>query len=141
MVLLAAALSGCTSDQSEPAGIGNVDMSVTLATPPSGPNEQIDTVDVSFYCEGIDPVLGVPRPPQSSPETFTINTATSQGPEPYNTIGLFEKQGLPAGPCHFDFFAVSNTGNTECTGELTLVISTSMTTSFEVVLACIHTPR
>jgi exo-beta-1,3-glucanase (GH17 family) len=142
--MLASALAGCSSssDQSEsPAGIGNVDMAVTLATPPSGPNEQIDTVDVSFYCEGIDPVLGVPRPAQSSPETFTINTSTSQGPEPYNTIGLFEKQGLPAGPCHFDFFAVSNTGNTECTGELTLVVSTDMTTSFEVVLACIHTPR
>ncbi|MGB5696283.1 MAG: hypothetical protein WBM46_11560, partial [Polyangiales bacterium] len=105
----AVALTGCSSEQSE-AGIGNVDMAVTLATPPSGPNEQIDTVDVSFYCEGIDPVLGVPRPPQSSPEAFTINTSTSQGPEPKNTIGLFEKQGLPAGPCHFDFSAVSNSG-------------------------------
>jgi hypothetical protein len=136
----AVALTGCSSEQSE-AGIGNVDMAVTLATPPSGPNEQIDTVDVSFYCEGIDPVLGVPRPPQSSPEAFTINTSTSQGPEPKNTIGLFEKQGLPAGPCHFDFSAVSNSGNTECTGKLTLVVATNATTSGEVVLACIHTPR
>ncbi len=86
-------------------------------------------------------MLGVPRPPQSSPETFTINTSTSQGPEPKNTIGLFEKQGLPAGPCHFDFSAVSNSGNTECTGKLTLVVATNATTSGEVVLACIHTPR
>jgi exo-beta-1,3-glucanase (GH17 family) len=138
--MLAVALAGCSSEQPE-AGIGNVDMAVTLATPPSGPNEQIDTVDVSFYCEGIDPVLGVPRPPQSSPEAFTINTSTSQGPEPKNTIGLFEKQGLPAGPCHFDFSAVSNSGNTECTGKLTLVVATNATTSGEVVLACIHTPR
>ncbi len=50
----AVALTGCSSEQSE-AGIGNVDMAVTLATPPSGPNEQIDTVDVSFYCEGSRP--------------------------------------------------------------------------------------
>ncbi len=109
--VFAVALPGCSSDQTE-AGVGDVDMAVTLATPPSGPNEQIDTVDVSLYCEGVDPVLGVPRPPQSSPEEFTINVATSQGPEPYNTIGLFEKQGLPAGPCTFSFSAVSNSGNT-----------------------------
>ena len=126
----AVALPGCTSDQTQsPEGIGSVDMTVTLATPPSGPNEQIDTVEVSLFCEGIDPVLGVPRPAQSSPETFTINASTSQGPEPYNTIGLFEKQGLPAGPCHFEFFAVSNTGNTECTGELSVVVNTDSTTS------------
>ena len=138
----AVALPGCTSDQTQsPEGIGSVDMTVTLATPPSGPNEQIDTVNVSLFCEGIDPVLGVPRPAQSSPETFTINVSTSQGPEPYNTIGLFEKQGLPAGPCHFEFFAVSNTGNTECTGKLSVVINTDSTTPGEVVLACIHTPR
>ena len=68
-------------------------MTVTLATPPAGPNEQIYAVDVSLWCDGVDPVLGVPRPPQSSPETFTINTSTSQGPEPKNTIGLLEKQG------------------------------------------------
>jgi len=147
VILLAAAafavaLPGCTSDQTQsPEGIGSVDMTVTLATPPSGPNEQIDTVNVSLFCEGIDPVLGVPRPAQSSPETFTINVSTSQGPEPYNTIGLFEKQGLPEGDCYFSFSAVSNTGNTECTGELTVAIVTNMTTSFEVVLACIHTPR
>jgi len=116
-------------------------MKVTLATPPSGPNEKIDTVDVSLWCEGIDPVLGVPRPPQSAPEQFSINTSTSQGPEPYNTIGLFEKQGLPAGNCHFSFSAVSNSGNTECTGELTVAVATNQTTSGEVVLACIHTPR
>jgi len=138
----AVALPGCTSDQAQnPEGLGSVDMAVTLATPPSGPNEQIDTVNVSLFCEGIDPVLGVPRPAQSSPETFTINVSTSQGPEPYNSIGLFEKQGLPAGPCHFEFFAVSNTGNTECTGTLSVVISTDSTTPGEVVLACIHTPR
>ncbi len=138
---LAVALAGCSSEQSEPAGIGNVDMTVTLATPPSGPNEQIDEVNVSLWCAGIDPVLGVPRPPQSSPEMFTINTSTSQGPEPKNTIGLFEKQGLPAGPCTFMFTAASNTGNTECTGELTVVVNTNATTVGEVVLACIHTPR
>ena len=139
---LAATLAGCTSDQGEPPGIGNVDMEVTLATPPAGPNEQIDTVNVSFWCEGTDPVLGVPRPPQSNPETFTINTSTSQGPEPYNTIGLFEKQGIPAGNCHFTYTATSNTGNTECTGEASPVtVVTDQTTSFEVVLACIHTPR
>jgi exo-beta-1,3-glucanase (GH17 family) len=138
----AVALPGCTSDQTQsPEGIGSVGMAVTLATPPSGPNEQIDAVNVSLYCEGIDPVLGVPRPAQSSPESFTINVSTSQGPEPYNTIGLFEKQGLPAGPCHFEFFAVSNTGNTECTGNLSVVINTDSTTQGEVVLACIHTPR
>ncbi len=138
----AVALPGCSSDQTQsPEGIGSVGMTVTLATPPSGPNEQIDTVDVSLFCEGIDPVLGVPRPAQSSPETFTINVSTSQGPEPYNTIGLFEKQGLPAGPCHFEFFAVSNTGNTECTGNLSVVINTDSTTQGEVILACIHTPR
>ncbi|MBW2160165.1 MAG: hypothetical protein JRH14_09410, partial [Deltaproteobacteria bacterium] len=90
---------------------------------------------------GIDPVLGVPRPPQSSPETFTINTSASQGPEPKNTIGLFEKQGLPAGPCHFSFAAESNTGNTQCTGELTLAVMSDMTTGGEVILDCIHTPR
>ena len=141
-LVLAAALAGCSSDQTEsPEGIGSVDMKVTLATPPSGPNEQIDAVDVSLWCEGIDPVLGVPRPPQSSPETFTINTSTSQGPEPYNAIGLFEKQGLPAGNCHFAFSAVSNSGNTECTGELTVAVATNETTQSEVVLACIHTPR
>ena len=116
-------------------------MTVTLATPPSGPNEQIDTVNVSLFCEGIDPVLGVPRPAQSSPETFTINVSTSQGAEPYNTIGLFEKQGLPAGPCHFEFFAVSNSGNTECAGKLSVVINTDWTTQGEVVLACVHAPR
>ncbi|MBT8450379.1 MAG: hypothetical protein KJO40_00290 [Deltaproteobacteria bacterium] len=138
----AVALPGCTSDQTQsPEGIGSVDMTVTLATPPSGPNEQIDTVNVSLFCEGIDPVLGVPRPAQSSPEIFTINVSTSQGPEPYNTIGLFEKQGLPAGPCHFEFFAVSNTGNTECTGKLSVVVNTDSTTPGEVVLACIHAPR
>ncbi|NNC74224.1 MAG: hypothetical protein HKN93_01810, partial [Acidimicrobiia bacterium] len=117
-------------------------MEVTLATPPAGPNEQIDAVEVSFWCEGTDPVLGVPRPPQSNPETFTINTATSQGPEPYNTIGLFEKQGIPAGACHFSYTATSNTGNTVCTGEASPVqVVTDQTTSFEVVLACIHSPR
>ena len=138
----AVALPGCTSDQTgSPEGIGSVDMTVTLATPPSGPNEQIDAINVSLWCAGIDPVLGVPRPAQSSPETFTINVSTSQGPEPYNTIGLFEKQGLPEGDCYFSFSAVSNTGNTECTGEITVAIVTNMTTSFEVVLACIHTPR
>jgi len=138
---LALALAGCSSEQSAPSGIGNIDMTVTLSTPPSGPNEQIDAVDVSFYCDGVDPVLGVPRPSQSAPEQFTINTATSQGPEPKNTIGLFEKQGLPAGNCHFDFFAVSNTGNTECTGKLTLAVATNQTTEGNVVLACIHTAR
>jgi exo-beta-1,3-glucanase (GH17 family) len=116
-------------------------MTVTLATPPSGPNEQIDAVDVSLYCDGIDPVLGVARPPQSNPETFTINTSTSQGAEPYNTIGLLEKQGLPEGNCYFSFSAVSNTGNTECTGALTVAITTDATTQSEVVLACIHNPR
>jgi exo-beta-1,3-glucanase (GH17 family) len=116
-------------------------MTVTLATPPSGPNEQIDTVDVSLYCDGVDPVLGVPRPPQSAPETFSINVATSQGPEPKNTIGLFEKQGLPAGNCYFSFAAASNTGNTQCTGELTVAVATNETTDGTVVLACIHTPR
>ncbi len=139
---LAVALSGCSSEQPQGAeGIGSVGMTVTLATPPSGPNEQIDTVDVSLYCDGVDPVLGVPRPPQSAPETFSINVATSQGPEPYNTIGFLEKQGLPAGNCYFSFAAVSNTGNTECTGELTVAIATNETTQSEVVLACIHTPR
>ena len=138
----AATLAGCTSDQNQNSeGVGSIDMTVTLATPPSGPNEQIDTVDVSLWCEGVDPVLGVPRPPQSNPETFSINVATSQGPEPYNTIGLLEKQGLPAGDCHFSFTAASNTGNTECTGELTVAIVTNETTQSEVVLACIHTPR
>ena len=137
---LAVALPGCSSDQPEP-GIGNLDMAVTLATPPAGPNEQIDTVDVELYCDGIDPVLGVPRPPQSDPETFSINVATSQGPEPYNTIGLLEKQGLPAGNCYLSFNAVSNTGNTECTGEITVPIVTDQTAQSEVVLACIHTPR
>jgi hypothetical protein len=116
-------------------------MAVTLNTPPAGPNEQIDTVNVSLYCDGIDPVLGVPRPPMNNPETFTINVSTSQGPEPYNTIGLLEKQGLPAGNCYLAFTAVSNTGNTECTGEITVAIVTNETTSSEVVLACIHTPR
>ena len=140
-VMLTVALAGCSSDQSEPQGVGNVGMEVTLATPPAGPNEQIDTVDVSFYCDGVDPVLGVPRPPQSSPEEFTINTATSQGPEPKNTIGLFEKQGLPAGNCYFSFSAASNTGNTQCTGELTVAVVTNETTEGTVVLACIHTPR
>ncbi|MBW1758426.1 MAG: hypothetical protein JRJ80_19970, partial [Deltaproteobacteria bacterium] len=139
---VAVALPGCASDQSQGAeGVGNVDMTVTLATPPSGPNEQIDAINVSFYCDGIDPVLGVPRPPQSSPETFTINTSASQGAEPKNTIGLFEKQGLPAGPCHFSFAAESNTGNTQCTGELTLAVMSDMTTGGEVILDCIHTPR
>ena len=137
----AVAFAGCTSDQTDPPGIGSVDMTVTLATPPAGPNEQIDGVFVELYCDGIDPILGVPRPPMSSPETFTINTSTSQGPEPKNTIGLLEKQGLPAGNCYFTFFAVSNTGNTECTGDLTVQISTNQTTQSEVVLACIHTPR
>ena len=140
---LAVTLAGCSTDTTQDtSGIGSVDMTVTLATPPAGPNEQIDAVEVSFWCEGTDPVLGVPRPPQSNPETFTINTATSQGPEPYNTIGLFEKQGIPAGPCHFFYTAVSNTGNTECTGEASpVMVMTNQTTSFEVVLACIHTPR
>ncbi|MGB5416351.1 MAG: hypothetical protein WBN01_17085, partial [Polyangiales bacterium] len=138
----AVALPGCTSDQTQSSeGIGSVDMTVTLAAPPSGPNEQIDAINVSLWCAGIDPVLGVPRPAQSSPETFTINVSTSQGPEPYNTIGLFEKQGLPEGDCYFSFSAVSNTGNTECTGEVTVAIVTNVTESFEVVLACIHTPR
>ena len=137
---LAVALPGCSSDQPEP-GVGNVDMAVTLATPPAGPNEQIDSVEVSFWCDGVDPVLGVPRPPQSAPEIFTVNTSTSQGPEPKNTIGLFEKQGIPAGNCEFTFSAVSNTGNTECNGEITVAVVTNETTSFEVVLACIHTPR
>jgi hypothetical protein len=138
----AVALSGCSSDQTQGAeGVGNVGMEVTLGTPPAGPNEQIDAVDVSFYCDGIDPVLGVPRPPQSSPEEFTINTSTSQGPEPKNTIGLFEKQGLPAGNCYFSFAAASNTGNTQCTGELTVAVQTGQTTEGTVVLACIHTPR
>ena len=147
VILLAAAafavaLPSCTSDQTQsPEGIGSVGMAVTLATPPSGPNEQIDTVNVSLFCDGIDPVLGVPRPAQSSPETFTINVSTSQGPEPYNTIGLFEKQGLPAGPCTFTFTAVSNTGNTECTGEVTVMVNTNKTADGNVVLACIHTPR
>ena len=140
--MLAAALQGCNSGGSQgPEGVGNVGMEVTLATPPAGPNEQIDTVDVSFYCDGVDPVLGVPRPPQSSPEEFTINTSTSQGPEPKNTIGLFEKQGLPAGNCYFSFAAASNTGNTQCTGELTVAVATNETTEGTVVLACIHTPR
>jgi ribosomal protein L14 len=116
-------------------------MAVTLATPPAGPNEQIDTVNVELYCDGIDPVLGVPRPPMSNPETFSINVSTSQGPEPKNTIGLLEKQGLPAGNCYLAFTAVSNTGNTECTGEITVAIVTDQTTPSEVVLACIHTPR
>ena len=138
---LATVFAGCSSDSSAPQGIGNLEMELTLATPPSGPNEQIDDVFVSFYCDGIDPVLGVPRPPQSSPEEFTVNVATSQGPEPKNTIGLFEKQGLPAGDCFFTFFAQSNTGNTECTGNLTVPVSTDQTTQSEVVLACIHTPR
>jgi len=139
---MAVAVTGCSSDQSPGAeGIGSVDMTVTLAQPPAGPNEQIDTVEVSLYCDGVDPVLGVPRPPQSSPEEFSINVATSQGPEPYNTIGLLEKQGLPAGNCYFSFAAVSNTGNTECTGQLTVAIATNETTQSEVVLACIHTPR
>ena len=137
---LAVALPGCSSDQPEP-GVGNVDMAVTLATPPAGPNEQIDSVEVSFWCDGVDPVLGVPRPPQSAPEIFTVNTSTSQGSEPKNTIGLFEKQGIPAGNCEFTFSAVSNTGNTECNGEITVAVVTNETTSFEVVLACIHTPR
>ena len=139
--MLAAAFAGCTSDQSEPAGIGNVDMTVTLATPPSGPNEQIDDVFVSLYCDGIDPVLGVPRPPQSTPEEFTINVATTEGSEPYNTFGFFEKQGLPAGKCTFTFLAESNTGNTTCTGKLEVMVATDATTDGEVVLACIHTPR
>ena len=139
---LAVALPGCTSDQTQsPEGIGSVDMTVTLATPASGPNEQIDAINVSLWCAGVDPVLGVPRPPQSSPETFTINVSTSQGPEPYNTIGLFEKQGLPEGDCYFSFSAVSNTGNTECTGEVTVMVSTNETADGNVVLACIHTPR
>ncbi|MGB5546510.1 MAG: hypothetical protein WBM74_08065, partial [Polyangiales bacterium] len=116
-------------------------MAVTLATPPAGPNEQIDTVNVELYCDGLDPVLGVPRPPMSNPETFSINVSTSQGPEPKNTIGLLEKQGLPAGNCYLAFTAVSNTGNTECTGEITVAIVTDQTTPSEVVLACIHTPR
>ena len=138
----AVALAGCSSDQTQGSeGIGSVDMTVTLATPPSGPNEQIDAIDVVLYCDGVDPVLGVPRPPMSNPETFTINTSTSQGAEPYNTIGLLEKQGLPAGNCYFAFSAVSNPGNTECTGELTVQVSTNQTTQSEVVLACIHTPR
>ena len=127
-LMLAVALSGCSSDQTQGAeGVGNVGMTVTLATPPSGLNEQIDAVDVSFYCDGIDPVLGVARPPQSSPETFRINTSASQGPEPKNTIGLLEKQGLPAGNCYFSFAAVSNTGNTECTGEVTVAPSAGVT--------------
>ncbi|MGB5524992.1 MAG: hypothetical protein WBM96_20645, partial [Polyangiales bacterium] len=137
---LAVALPGCSSDQPEP-GVGNLDMAVTLAQPPSGPNEQIDTVDVSLYCEGIDPILGSPRPPMSAPEKFTINVATSQGPEPKNTIGLLEKQGLPAGKCVLTFNAVSNTGNTECNGEIEVMIQTDQTEDTEVVLACIHTPR
>ncbi len=124
LTTMAAYLAGCASDSSSPEGIGSVDMTVTLATPPSGPNEQIDEVAVSLWCDGIDPVLGVPRPPQSSPEEFTINVSTSQGPEPYNTIGLLEKQGLPAGKCYFTFLAVSNTGNTECTGDLEVQIQT-----------------
>jgi exo-beta-1,3-glucanase (GH17 family) len=116
-------------------------MTVTLATPPSGPNEQIDSIDVSLWCDGVDPVLGVPRPPQGNPETFSINVSTSQGPEPKNTIGLLEKQGLPAGNCYFEFAAWSNTGNTECTGDLQVQINTNQTTQSEVVLACIHSPR
>ena len=140
--VLTLSLAGCASDQTQRLeGLGSVEMALTLATPPSGPNEQIDTVNVSLFCEGIDPVLGVPRPAQSSPETFTINVSTSQGPEPYNTIGLLEKQGLPAGPCHFEFFALSNTGNTECTGTFSVVISADSSTPSQVVLACIHTPR
>ena len=47
------ALAGCTSDQTDPPGIGSVDMTVTLATPPSGPNEQIDEVFVELYCDGV----------------------------------------------------------------------------------------
>ena len=93
LTAMSVAAAGCSSDQSQPEGIGSVDMTVTLATPPAGPNEQIDEVAVSLWCDGIDPVLGVPRPPQSSPEQFTINVSTSQGPEPKNTIGLLEKQG------------------------------------------------
>ena len=141
LTAMAVTAAGCSSDQSQPEGIGSVDMRVTLATPPSGPNEQIDEVAVTLWCDGVDPVLGVPRPPQSSPEQFTINVSTSQGPEPYNTIGLLEKQGLPAGNCFFTFSAVSNTGNTECTGDLQVQIQTDETTQSEVVLACIHTPR
>ena len=141
-LILALGLSGCSSDQTQGnEGVGNVGMTVTLATPPSGPNERIDAVNVSLWCDGTDPVLGVPRPPQSSPEEFTINTSTSQGPEPKNTIGLFEKQGLPAGNCYFSFAAASNTGNTQCTGELTVAVVTNETTEGTVVLACIHTPR
>ena len=134
-------LASCATDSTPPPGIGSVEMEVTLATPPAGPNEQIDAVDVSLWCDGVDPVLGVPRPPQANPEQFTVNTATSQGPEPYNTIGLLEKQGLPQGNCYFEFYAISNSGNTECTGELTVAITTDQTTQSEVVLACIHQPR
>ena len=138
---LAVAVAGCSSEQSPPAGVGNLDMEVTLATPPSGPNEQLDNVDVSLWCDGIDPVLGVARPPQSNPETFSINVSTSQGPEPYNPIGLLEKQGLPAGNCYLSFSAVSNSGNTVCTGDIVVQVATNQTTQSEVVLACIHEPR
>ena len=53
-------------------------MTVTLAAPPSGPNEQIDTVAVELWCDGIDPVLI--RTIARDPGGYYINIHTTAVP-------------------------------------------------------------
>ena len=133
MVLTCAALAfafvGCTS--SDGPQTGGVEATLTLDADASvsgvdGVNQHITTIDVCVDCQGaIDPVTGAPWPT----ECFDVNVNTSEGNDPTDTkdtLGVFKKEGLPAGSCIVTLNATSDNGEMTCGGSGVVTIDPSI---------------
>ena len=133
----ALALGGCTSDGASTGGI-----EATLSLDAGATTKQIDTVTVTVSCDGTDPITGLPWPS----ETFDVDVSTSEGNnplDPKNTLGVFKKEGLPAGNCTVTLTAVSDDGAMQCGGQMTniSVVAGRDNTFVTIVVNCITDAR
>ncbi|MBW2159899.1 MAG: hypothetical protein JRH14_08015, partial [Deltaproteobacteria bacterium] len=134
---LAFAFAGCTSDQ---ASTGGIDAALTLDA--DAVVKHITTVTVTIDCTGIDPITGLPWPS----ETFDVNVNTSEGndpTDPKDSLGVFKKEGLPAGLCTVTIVAISDDGTMTCAGQLVdiPVIAQAANTFVTIIINCITDAR
>jgi len=137
-VVLTVAIAACGS--SDGPQTGGIEAALTLDA--DAVVKHITTVTVTIDCDGIDPITGLPWPS----ETFDVNVNTSEGndpTDPKDSLGVFKKEGLPAGNCTVTIVAVSDDGTMQCAGQLVdiPVVAQAANTFVTIVINCITDAR
>ncbi len=134
--VLSIALFACSSSDKTGGDVGSLNAKLTLDA--GEVVKQFDAIAVTLSCSGIDPVTNAPRPE----ENFDVNVSTTEGSDPKDQFGIFQKEGLPPGACSISMSTASTDGQTQCSGQMNdIMISANQTTNVSIVLNCITEAR